>query len=133
MPAGEELLGLIDCTVLGSAKNALLFGRRAAYYHNGWTGKTPGAGVVPYEAFPSRQFGLEGTWEVSLGNNQFVDTSGCSVPREIIIEILREIQREEAIRPEEPCYVEFSCWRHRKLSLTLDSSDILTVLTEYSE
>ena len=34
VPADDEVLGLVDLTVFGSASDALLLGRKALYYHN---------------------------------------------------------------------------------------------------
>ena len=34
VPDDDEVLGLVDLTVFGSASDALLLGRKALYYHN---------------------------------------------------------------------------------------------------
>ncbi len=34
IPKSEEILGLIDCTFFGSAKNALVFGEKGIYFHS---------------------------------------------------------------------------------------------------
>src|SRR6201999_1347423 len=76
IPSDERILGLVDLTVFGSAKNCLLVGTKGIYYHNDFTGKRPGAGMVPYSEFPQRQFEKRGFLEIYLGNDQWIEISG---------------------------------------------------------
>ena len=90
IPPDERVLGLVNCTVLGSAKNALVFGNRAAYFHNDWT-TSPRQGVVAYKEFPSRVFGNAGVTEVSLGGNDKLNVAGSSCSKETVIALLRAV------------------------------------------
>ena len=99
VPAGEQIIALIDATVLGSAKNALLIGSRAIYYHNDWSGKHSGAGRIDYADFASRTFAPEGL-ELCLGPGQYFDVSGSSVKQAKLIEILQAVQRVSASFPQ---------------------------------
>jgi hypothetical protein len=42
LPPHEKVLGLLDCTIKGSAKNALIFGLDGIYWHNDFTAKKLG-------------------------------------------------------------------------------------------
>ena len=99
VPPGERILGLVDCTVFGSAKNSLLIGSRGIYYHNDWSGKTPGTGFISYDEFSSRAFTDGGFQEVSLGLNQFVSTAGSNVPKATVVSILASIQQMVGVVP----------------------------------
>ena len=93
IPADERILGLIDCTAFGSAKNALVFGRRAAYFHNDRTASCR-SGCIPYDDLVKRTFSPSGTKQVSLGfGDQAIDASGCSCSPAVIATILREVSR----------------------------------------
>lgn len=102
VPSSEQILGLIDCTTLGSAKNCLLLGRHAAYFHNAWSGKSSGAGTIPYEDFCHRSFGDGGFQEVSLDRNQHLNISGCSLSKTKLIDLLRSVKQAITGRSEEP-------------------------------
>lgn len=67
VPPREILLGLIDLTVFGSAKNCLVFGTSGIYFHNAGTGTTPGTFFVPYAEFPHHDFGREPASELAMG------------------------------------------------------------------
>jgi len=98
VPPSEDIVALIDSTVLGSAKNALLVGGRAIYYRNDWAGKQPGAGSVSYADLASATFGAEGWTEVSLGPGQYFNVAGSGVKQATLIEILQAVQRVVAAK-----------------------------------
>lgn len=91
VPFTQRILGLMDCTVFGSGKNCLLFGCDGVYYHNDWSGKSSGCGMIPYAQFPARRFGDGGPHEVSLGRKQYVNIAGCSVSKDTVVELLDTI------------------------------------------
>ena len=104
LPSTEHVLGIIDCTVFGSAKNGLVFGRKGIYFHNDWGSKSAGTGAIPYRQFPAREFGDGGFQEVALGHEQFLNISGSSVSKAKAIGLLRAIREltvafESASRP----------------------------------
>ena len=91
VPSTERLLGLIDCTILGSAKNALVFGTQAAYFHNDWASDCR-KGTIPYTEFPGRVFREKGLQNVDLGGaNQVLDVSGSSCSKKIVISLLQAV------------------------------------------
>ncbi len=96
LPEGERVLGLIDCTVFGSAKDCVVFGGKGLYYHLGGSTRPAGAGVILYEDFASREF-APGTWSqpniVHVGHGQQLDTTGTNVPKKKTADILLGIQR----------------------------------------
>lgn len=91
MPDDQPVLALIDCTVFGSAKCCLIFGCHAIYFHNDWTGKSSGRGMIPYEQFPQCQFADGGFGEVALGNGRYLNVAGSDMPRAMIIRLLNQI------------------------------------------
>jgi len=93
VPQGERILALIDATVFGSAKNALLFGREGIYYHNDWSSKVAGPGLVPYIEFPQRRFQRESWAEVGLDRGQFFNRSGSQATSQKVVEMLLAVRQ----------------------------------------
>jgi len=92
VPAEEQPLALVDCSMCGSAKDCLLFGRHAIYYHNPWFGNKPGPGSIPYRDFGDRTF--ERKWfEVALGRGQFLCTTACGLSTREVAGILNAIRQ----------------------------------------
>jgi DNA-directed RNA polymerase subunit RPC12/RpoP len=98
VPSDETIICLIDCTVFGNAKNALLFGTRAVYYHNDWTCTQQGQGVVRYAEFPNRAFFKKSGSEVGLGDGQFINRAGSSVAADTIVAMLNAVKNLVANR-----------------------------------
>lgn len=92
VPPDERVLGLIDCTNFGSAKNCLLFGTKGIYFHNDWAGSPSGRHFIPYSNFANREFKSAFFLNVNLGDNLYLDCSACSVPRAKIIDILKRLK-----------------------------------------
>jgi hypothetical protein len=55
VPEDEQILGLIDATVLDTGENVMLFGRDGIYFNNSFIGEPPGAGTWGYGRFPVTQ------------------------------------------------------------------------------
>ncbi len=93
VPAGEIIIGLIDCTRFGSAIDSLLFGSQGIYYHNG-AGSQPGPDKIPYKEFPQRLFERSSKYEVSLDKGQYfhTDDAGFSDSPTEISDILNGIK-----------------------------------------
>ena len=83
MPQDEELHALIDCTLFGSAKNALLFASNALYFHNGRGAAKPGPGTLRYSEFRNRPF-FGAACEVRLGNDQFINVAGWGLSTTVL-------------------------------------------------
>ena len=88
----ERILALVDATVFGSAKNALVFGTEGVYYHNDWNSRCAGVGTVPYAEFAERLFVRESWAEVGLGQGQFFNRSGSQVTSQKIVELLNAVR-----------------------------------------
>jgi hypothetical protein len=92
VPQDEQILGLIDATVLGSAEHAMLFGEKGIYYHNDWAGTPEGAGKLPYYRFPMTRFEQRG-FEVAVGDNCNFNVSGSDAETGSIVDLLSRITR----------------------------------------
>jgi hypothetical protein len=94
IPDTDSLVGLIDCTVSGSAKDCLAFGCQNLYFHNRRGSlATPEAGAISYSQFPARAFTDGGWFRISLGQDDCLSVSGCAVPKDTIVDILRFIRK----------------------------------------
>ena len=92
IPENQQILALIDCTVMGSAKNCLAFTDVGIYWHSDSSGKTPGAFSVQYTDFAPLTFEEAGKYELSLGDGKCLNTVGCSCPRDMILKVLNAIK-----------------------------------------
>lgn len=91
LPSFEQIFGLIDCTAMGSAKDALIFGLAGIYYHNGVMALKPGHGQIPYLEFAERQFRKIGPFTLDFDRGQSLNVAGCNVPKPLFLEIFQEI------------------------------------------
>ena len=67
-PAGETIVGLADLTIFGSAKRAILFGRKGTYYKG-----LAKADRIAYGEFPECVFGYaKGSPAISAGAKRFL-------------------------------------------------------------
>ena len=92
VPRDEKVLGLIDCTVFGSATDSLIFGSRGFYYYN-MGGSNPNPGFVPYSDFPDCIFATYWLNCINLGKERYCNKAGASVGRDKIIEMLCAIKQ----------------------------------------
>jgi ATP-dependent 26S proteasome regulatory subunit len=92
VPDDEEIALLVDCTYFGSAKDALLFGKKAIYFSNGVT-----SGFLPYSEFSKRTFNhCPGSQtQVSVGEGVRIELNGSNLDAPTCIRML-EIVRKEA-------------------------------------
>jgi hypothetical protein len=87
VPPGEPVLGLVDLTKKGTAKDALLFAGTGIYYHNktrsGGPGPgltTAGPGYLPYAGFGRCRFVADGRGsDFHLAGNVCLDTWNCQM------------------------------------------------------
>lgn len=94
IPAGEQILGLVDTTVRGTAKNSILFGTQGIYYYGG--SNTPKKGMIPYAKFPKCLFKKESFWygdEVDTGSGVTLSMSGSSFSAQRLCDLLNEIRQ----------------------------------------
>lgn len=89
VPTKEEILGLIDCSVFGSAKNCILFGIRAIYYHQ--TSTAPG--MIAYSDFPSRTFTVSRALYVITNSGEKIHVSGSNVSTRELCDILNALKK----------------------------------------
>jgi actin-like ATPase involved in cell morphogenesis/outer membrane biosynthesis protein TonB len=88
IPDDEPILGLIDCTVFGSARNCVLFGAHGVYYRELWTPP----GKLLYTDFPGCVFKNKGS-VVTVSNGQKFSLSGSHVSAATARTILNEIKQ----------------------------------------
>lgn len=93
VPTEEEVIGLVDCTVFGSAKHAVVLGTTGIRYHNPWSGQQPGAHALTYAELARRPIRSGDAGSVDLGEGDNVDMSGSAVPPETLIPILTTLAR----------------------------------------
>lgn len=87
VPDGEVIRALVDCTVFGSAKKALLFGDAAIYFSS-----AVGTGRIEYGELPGLNIGIAGIRQLHIGDVHSVDASGCQVPPDKLVELVRRVQ-----------------------------------------
>jgi hypothetical protein len=93
VPTKEVIFALIDATVTGTARSALLLGCVGVWYHNEHGSKVPGAGHIPYPDLASRRIVRESWSEVCLDRGEFFNRSGSQIQAERLVELLRAVQR----------------------------------------
>jgi hypothetical protein len=94
----EEILALLDCTVFGSAKDAVLFGERNIYYFNA-VASVERPGCVAYRDLAGRSITANG-FEVSLGSGPGCNIAGGGVSVEQFVSVLNALRQrvEEKLR-----------------------------------
>jgi len=92
VPGDERVLGLIDCTVSGSATDCLIFARRGLYYYN-MGASNPNPGFPPYGEFAECPFAPSWLNCIDLGKDRYCNRAGASVGRDKIIEMLTAIKQ----------------------------------------
>ena len=90
----EKVLALVDVTIFGSAKNALIFGTRGIYYHNDSMSSRPGANHISYNSLVKFEPTAISEASLGLGDGNFFDCSGSSCKSNILIEIINQIKRK---------------------------------------
>ena len=91
VPADDEVLGLLDLTVFGSASDALLLGRQALYYHN--DAGTPEDHLLPWASPVLRVAGF-----AAPDSSHLVCPGGVSLYVNCAFETVRAAVMLEAIR-----------------------------------
>jgi hypothetical protein len=93
VPAGQRVLGLIDCTAYGTAADCVLFTTDAVYYHNTVANSChPNPGVLAYKDFGERTFEYYWQFCLSLGAGEFFSLSGSQVPRATVLRMLNAMK-----------------------------------------
>jgi hypothetical protein len=97
VPVDEPVLGLIDCSLFGSAFRCLVFGSRGFYYNNPpWYKPSPGS--VAYSEFSRCQFATSGFFDIRLDkDHSFQQPAFPSGGK--LIEILNAIKQAVAELP----------------------------------
>jgi len=87
----ENILAIIDATLMGNAKHCLAIGQNGIYIHNDWAGITPGRHYYSYKDFLTLNIERRGAYEVMLGNVGF-NAAGASMKKDAIVGLLQDIQ-----------------------------------------
>jgi hypothetical protein len=88
VPQTDRILAMLDITFWGSAKDCLLFGTTAFYYHS-----TPRSGCLAYRQFPGRTFSANwiGT-KIHLGSDEFFSKGQGTLSASQIVQLLTAIK-----------------------------------------
>jgi hypothetical protein len=91
--ANDTVVALLDTTVLGSAKESLIFGLRGIYYRTSWT-RSKGLRVnfIPYEKLAVTPISLVDRYEVSIGPDQGFTVAGSSIEAVKLRDILNSVR-----------------------------------------
>lgn len=91
IPNREHVIMLIDATVFGSAKNGLAIGESGIYWHNDWTTKSNKT-FLDWNEFIEAEISQKGRYEIEIGSGNFINMSGSSFKKDILVTLLHEIQ-----------------------------------------
>lgn len=85
----QEILALIDGTVFGSAKNALVITQKTVFVHNDWGSLASGTHSVPMAELLEDDVNIPSKNEVVISPGVSFNTSGCSMnPADIAVLII---------------------------------------------
>jgi hypothetical protein len=93
IPEEETVLGLLDLTVKGSAKNCLVFGTKGIYFHNSIFSKEPGKRFIQYEKYKNLNFELYGKYEIDIGDKHSLNVSIFGQKEDQRIKIIEVLDR----------------------------------------
>ncbi len=96
VPEDEQIALLIDATVFGSAKCALLVGLRGVYFRNDWSATESGAFFVTWSVLAESTFTVVDKYEVQVGPTQLFNTAGSTANPEDVQRVLSIVQRVAA-------------------------------------
>ncbi len=91
----ETIIGILDLTLLGSAKNCFVFGSTGIYFHNSIFSKNRGTYYFSYDSLKNCNFELEGKYEIKFDNNHHLNVdiySMCKKKSMKIVDILNNIK-----------------------------------------
>lgn len=89
----DPIVGLLDCTVFGSAKDHLMFTSTGLYFNH--MGATPPAGQILYSDFHRCHFAKSGGFlstSIDTGVGIIISTTGSNMSRNNVIELLTSIK-----------------------------------------
>jgi hypothetical protein len=99
VPDGGRVIALIDCTVMGSAKNGMAIGEHGLSWHNDWTTESKQTSL-PWIEFSTVSIDHEESGKVNIGTGNKFDISGCTFGQDNIINLLKKIQ--QAVKTRNP-------------------------------
>ena len=89
----DPIIGLIDCTVFGSAKENIMFTTSGIYWNH--ASSIPNSGSLAYASFGTCFFksaGIFAPFSISTGMGQTINTNGSSVTKKDLIQLLSNIK-----------------------------------------
>jgi len=92
VPDEEDVLALIDCTVFGSASDALLFGSRHLFFRN-FIAQNGRPGRLTYEALMTISMQRAGDSELLFGENLVANLSGSGLSAADLMTVIRDLQK----------------------------------------
>lgn len=86
----ERIVGLINCTFFGAAKDAVLFGLDAIYFRRSFLSEP---GRIAYSEFPMLTFEKKAAADISFSNGQSFALGRSAVPVDKVILILESLKQ----------------------------------------
>ena len=95
IPKDEEVVALIDLSLFGGARSAVVFGLSAMYYNSPFFLSFHFGGKIAYHEFPERHFRRTIGGKVSLGAGfpMFRPMIAAGSARSVVLEALKAVQR----------------------------------------
>lgn len=91
LPADERVLGLIDATRFGNAKNCLLFCLKGLYFNQDWTAGCRGRQFCPYDDFTHLSIAPDGLFDIKIGSILF-KTADVDMGCDALIKLLKDVR-----------------------------------------
>ncbi len=109
------VLGLIDCTVMGSCKNGLAITDHGLIWKNDWTTNSSKTSFTWSELVEAKDEIKIDKYDICFGRNTKLNMAGCSMSKtdafhlfhgiaEFLIDLQTEMEDEDYIDVNEPCY-----------------------------
>jgi hypothetical protein len=99
VPIDEPIVGLLDETAMGSAKNGLAFGARRIYIKNAAGSVSSGAHTVEYEDLASWDIEKQSTYEVALGSDLSYNSLSAKQTTPVLLAVQAMIRRRGGVPP----------------------------------
>ena len=98
IPDSERILALNDCTVLGSAKKAIVFSESRMWFPNSHESKTSATAYISYNELPEASFKFADDKMLEIRRNQTVDLNLSSVDQLYFVDLLHMLRQSLADR-----------------------------------
>lgn len=91
IPPKEKVIAIVDGTILGTCKTGLAICSSGIRWKNDWKQETRN-NYLMWNEFTEIKIATSGLYNVQLGNGNFFNTSGASMKKAIIVNLLNDIK-----------------------------------------